>query len=165
MTDTESPAPWYLYTIYAVDGRRMYVGITNQSPPERRIGQHSGKIWWAHVDQAATDIRALRNGRPMFKWEAENIERRAIQRDGGTLANKEHNGSKGREFEAFLQAGGQLAVWPPERSPVPAGHPTAVDPLSSRLAQRGAVIAAGLAAGVGIAALVAIAIGGFKWHA
>lgn len=109
---------WHLYRIWSVDGRRMYVGRTSQNPPERRIVQHSTRAWWRYVDTTRTELEVLNRGQPITAAEAAEIERREIQRDGGTLANNEWNGGRGTLFEAFIQSGGDLAGWRPDDIPV-----------------------------------------------
>lgn len=147
-------AVWYLYTLWSTDGRKMYVGITSQDPPERRIVQHAQRTWWPHVDSTRTDIKVMNRGSPISKTEAETIERRAIQADGGTLANNEWNGGRGRMFENHLEAGGTLHTWEPTRIVLtPAGG--LGEPWSSTFGDR--IIAGLLSAGVSISAVVFVA--------
>ncbi len=136
--ESEQRAAWYLYTIYAVDGRRMYVGITAQQPPQKRIVQHAqDQPWWHLVDETRTTIDVLFRGRPAYKHEARVHEAREIRANGGTLANKEDNhGQQGYEFAAHIEAGGGLDDWPPEQY-----RPTAI-PETNRNAHVGPVIAA-----------------------
>lgn len=108
-------AVWYLYRLWAVDGRRMYVGITSQDPPQRRIVQHATRAWWPHVDSTRTQLEVLNRGRPITKAEAEAVERREIQADGGTLANNEWNGGRGALFERHLERGGSIYEWEPDQ--------------------------------------------------
>lgn len=125
-----SSAVWYLYRLWSADGRVMYVGITSQDPPERRIVQHAQRAWWPYVDSTRTELEVLNRGQPITKSEAETIERRAIQTGGGTLANNEWNGGRGAMFERFLQTGGRLTDWDPHTVTVPTT--TMPDPWSHR---------------------------------
>lgn len=137
-------AVWFLYRLWAIDGRRMYVGITSQDPPEKRIVQHAQKPWWRYVDSTRTELIVLNRGHPITKGEAETIERREIQSGGGTLANNEWNGSRGVMLTQFLQAGGVFHEWDPDDVAIPTSE--LPDPWSTRAGQL--AVAAGVMLGL-----------------
>lgn len=50
MSDDITPPIFWMYRIRDIDAALLYVGITCQSPPERRISQHAKtKHWWRAV--------------------------------------------------------------------------------------------------------------------
>ena len=50
----ESETPWLVYVLASADGRRTYVGITNDLP--RRLAQHNGEL--------PGGAKSTRGGRP-----------------------------------------------------------------------------------------------------
>lgn len=64
---------WYLYRLFDIDGRLLYVGITIN--PAKRIRSHQTGKWWGSLIQR-TDIRRLPEG--TGRVGAESIERKVI---------------------------------------------------------------------------------------
>lgn len=68
--------PFQLYRLFDSRQNLLYVGITQQFPPEKRFKQHSkDKRWWYRVVERYTTMTALRT---MDRSKAEALERSVI---------------------------------------------------------------------------------------